>query len=313
MCATITNRLLRDERGVGVVAALLVILILALLGTVVVALTVEEMDAARLHVESEQALSVAAAGLDWSENMYQANSSWTGLATPRAVGPGSFTVAIASTDADGNTLPSGTKALKITGTVRGASRTICRLASLINGVYTIGAQGAGNAYSISSSRVFSNATRAYDATSPNGTWATGDWSGPDQILVTNFGGATIPSSPITKVEVLVYGYVSKSLTNDYVNLRVYYGTTRQGSIRSISRTVLNTRVGAANAGYWTVDFTTNRAWTAADFTGDVDINLRCVRSRGDDGGFINIDSIGFRVTTAGGTVVTLGAYQEVVS
>lgn len=314
MCATTTSRLLKDERGVGVVAVLLVILILALLGTVMVALTVQEMDAARLHLQSEQALSAAVAGLEWAEAKYVADPTWTGLPAPgKAIGLGNFFVTIGTKDAEGNTLPSGTKALQITGCVQGAKRVIVRLASQIDGVYSIGATATGNAYSIVSGKLFASAGNIIDATTPNGTYGVGDWTGPDQALWTTFNGATIPNSPITKVEVLIYGYVNKTLTNDYGNIRIYYGNTRQGTIRSLSRAVLNTHVGAANAGYWTVDVTTNRAWTAADFTGDLELNWRCVRRGANDGGLLYLDSVAFRVTTAGNGAVTLGAFQEVIS
>jgi type II secretory pathway pseudopilin PulG len=314
MCATTASRVLRDERGVGVVAVLLVILILALLGTVMVALTVQEMDAARLHANSEQALSVAAAGLDWAEKKYGADPTWTGLAAPgKPVGRGNFHVTIATTDAEGNPLPSGTRALQVTGSVNGARRIISRLAAQTGGVAMVGATGTGNAYAIASGKLFSSPGNVTDATAPNGTYGTGDWAGPDQALWTTFGGATIPNSPITKVEVLIHGYLSQALSNDYGNVRIYYGNARKGPARSLSRAVLNTHVGAANAGTWTVDVTANRAWVAADFAGDLEVNWRCVRKTGNDGALLHVDSVQLRVTTSGSGAVVLGAFQEVIS
>lgn len=314
MCATTASRLARNERGVGVVAALLVILILALLGTVMVALTVQEMDAARLHAQSEQAAAAALAGLDWAEGIYAANPAWTGLAAPgKAVGRGNFCVEVVSTDAEGNPLPSGTKALQVTGTVQGARRIVQRLVAQSDAVNTLGATAAGNAYSVSSGKAFASPGNIFDAGTPNGTYGVGDWAGPDQALWATFTGASIPALPITKVELRIYGYLSKAVTNDYANVRVYFNNAKTGPIRTLSKTVLNSHVGAANAGYWTVDISTNRAWTAADFTGDLEINWRDVRKKTDDGALVYLDSVTLRVTTAGGSVVTLGAFQEVIS
>jgi hypothetical protein len=112
---------------------------------------------------------------------------------------------------------------------------------------------------------------------------------------------------------LIYGYLSQALSNDYGNVRIYYGNTRQGPVRTLSRTILNTHAGAANAGYWMVDVTSNRAWATSDFIGDLEVNWRCVRKSGNDGALLKVDSVQLRVTTSGSGAVVLGAFQEVIS
>jgi hypothetical protein len=123
MCAIISN-----ERGVGVVAALLFVLILAALGYVALALAVEDMNGAAACVDSELALGAAQAGLQLGVTKLIADSTWTGAPSPgRPVGRGSFTVTVTTTDENGVPLTGGLKMVRSTGRVGSAVRQVREL------------------------------------------------------------------------------------------------------------------------------------------------------------------------------------------
>lgn len=313
MCATASGRLAANEKGVGLLAVLLILMVLALLGTLAVEATIRDMDSGRSHVQAEKALLVAQAGLDYGTRIYVSNPSWTGVPLPgKAVGAGSFTVSIGSLDADGNALPATIKAVRSRGRVAGAYREVSALVQAIGATTILSATGAGNAVSLGTDDWYSAKANGYDG-APNAVWATGNWSRPQRGVFGAFSGSALGSGTIQKVEALVYGYVDRALTNDYVTVRPYFNNVAQGNARSISRATLNTRIGLAKAGYFTVDITRNRAWSLADFSGDLELYVRDIRKGGTDGALIYLDSVGLRVTSSGSGALIVNEYQEVNS
>lgn len=315
MCA-IAERL-RDERGVGVVAVIFVILILSLLGTVMVTLTVEEMSAGLRHVQGEQAIMAAEAGLEYAQKLYAADNTWTGLAEPgRAVGLGHFIVVVNTTDGDGTTVAAGTKVLHAIGIVGGARREIVTRAVTTSGsptATTLYARAEGNALNLGAPNALANPANMLDADGTNGTFASGDWANEQQILATSWQGGAVAGT-ITKVEVLISGYLTAALSDDYAQVRMYLNNAPSGAAVTISAATLNARVGIGSMVLtpWTVDVTAVRTWTAADFSGDLELWYGNVLSGTDDGMTVNIDAVAFRVTTTVAST-TFESYREVIS
>lgn len=316
MCAIIKR--LRDEQGVGVVAALLVILILALLGTVMVALTVQEMDAGLRHMQSEQALMIAEGGLQYAQNRFAANSAWTGLAEPgRALGRGHFIVVVNTTDADGTTLTGGVKALHVIGIVGTARREVVNRATPSAGggatVTTLYARAQGNALSFSSPQGFTSVANMVDGNGVNLSYGQGEWQHQQQVVVGNWTGASV-SGTVSKVELLLYGFVSGSLSNDYATVDFYLNNADAGSTTTLTTATLNTRVSILSIllGPWNVDVTAARSWAAADFAGDLELLLSNVKNAADDGRILYIDAAALKVTTSA-AATTFDTYREVIS
>jgi hypothetical protein len=305
----------RNERGVGVAFAILFILVLATLGYLCLALTVEDMHGGAAHVDSELAFGVAQAGLEFGVKKLASSPSWTGLGSPgKPVGRGAFTVTVTSTDENGAALPAGQQMVLSTGTVGTAVRKLRKLVgSGAGGTSTVFATAYGDAVNIPSQKQFIGMAGIHDSSSgPNGVWGHGGFNSSDNEsgVFTTWGGTGL-SGTVTTVEAALYGYVTASLTNDVVNLTVYYGNAVQGSAFTLTTAELNTHVGAANKGYWYKDVTSARAWTLADFSGDLELYVLANKVTSDDGRDIYLDAVGFRVTasSAGGEVAA--SFREV--
>lgn len=311
MCA-ITDGF-RNERGVGIVAVLLLIVALALVGTIAAELVVREMDSGRSHLQSEQALFVAEAGLEYGRRQMEANRNWSGVAAPGIpVGPGSFTVWTTPYDANGTPLAAGIVAIRSRGSVGNVRRELTAHAHETGTTYELWSTAAGNAVGVPNAYKFAQQAQMMDGP-PNGVYASGVWTPMQGALFTSFTGTLPGSGTVSKVEALYHGYVDHALVDDYVNTRTYWNNARAGRIRSISRRTLNTRIGAANAGVWVADISLNRAWVISDFSGDLELSLRNIRANGDDGATIRIDAVGVRVTLSSGGSLTFQDYREVNS
>lgn len=299
MCAIIDN-----ERGVGVAAALLFVLILAALGYVSMALVIEDLSGAGACVDSELALGVAQAGLQFGTARLVADAAWTGVALPgKPVGRGAFVVAVTTTDESGAPLPGGQKMVRSTGRVGNAVRQVRQLVTPGGGSSgRVFATSQGNAVSIGPLARFLNIGNVIDdPTGPNNTWSTGTFD-PDLFGRGIFAGWTNPGlgGSITDVEVFLYGYVSSALVNDETDLRVYWNGHPVGTTYTLTTAELNTHAGAASADYWYIDVNGARSWNLSDFTGDLELYVCNDLTGFNDLRFLFLDAVGFRITTTGG-------------
>lgn len=313
MCATNRVARLRNERGIGLLAVMLLILALALLGTMAVEMVVRDMDSGRSHAQSEQALFVAEAGLVYGTRAFLSNPSWTGLPAPgRAVGAGSFTVSITSVDAEGVALPAGQKGIRARGRVGNVYRELNAIAQTTGASYILSSTAAGNAIAVSNPDWYTGKTSIYDG-APNGAYGNGGWNQPHRGIFAGFTGTGIGTGTVTRVEALLYGYVDRRLNNDRVTVRVYLNDAAQSTARTLGRGKLNARIGAAAGGYYTVDVTRVRTWSPADFAGDLELYVYNSRRGSDDGGRLYLDSVGLRVTMSGAGALIINDYREVNS
>ncbi len=309
---------IRNERGVGVAAAIFFVLILATMGYLALALAIEDLHGAAAHTDSERAFLAAQAGLDLGVRKFVADPAWTGVASPgKPVGGGAFTVTVTTTDDTGAPLTGGQRMIRSTGTVGTAVRSLRRVVSPggAGGSATVFATGAGDAVSIQSQKMFINIANIRDSSSgPNNTWGSGGFNNSDNEsgIFTTWGSTGLSGSVLT-VEAALYGYVSGALTDDDTDVTVYMNNVAQGGAFRLTETILNTRVGSANKGYWYVDVTSARTWTLTDFAGDLELYVLNNKTGADDGRTLFLDAVGFRVTVSGGGgSVVAGSFKEVV-
>jgi hypothetical protein len=311
MCATI-----RNERGVGVVAALLFVLILASLGMVAVALVVEDMSGASACVDSELALGVAQAGLEFGTAQLLADGTWTGVAAPgKPVGRGSFSVAVTTTDENGTALPSGQKMVRSIGQVGSAVRQVRVLVTPADGAAQVYGRSEGDAVAIPSGEKLTDIANAIDSSSgPNGACAEGNFDSllPGKGILAGWSASGLTGT-VTKVEVFLHGYLESSITDDNVQEKLYYNNTQFGSTCTVTSAELNAHAGSANQGYLYIDVTSARSWTLADFTGDLEVGLECTSVSGSDLRRLYLDAVGFRITTSGGGGGTATAFKEITT
>jgi protocatechuate 3,4-dioxygenase beta subunit len=109
----------------------------------------------------------------------------------------------------------------------------------------------------------------------------------------------VQTGQIVNVEALVFGYVGAAINNgDRADLTILYNDGEQGTITGLSTAELNQRAGIANVGLWTRDVTSNRSWQWSDFTGtSLDFRLTMRKDGSGSSAALNLDSMGFRVTT----------------
>jgi serine protease AprX len=139
---------------------------------------------------------------------------------------------------------------------------------------------------------------------PNGTYAT--------ALDNNKGSATgfhnnaMTGDAITKVEVLLNGYVPSLMAHDF-KIKVWLGGSRLKDF-TVSRTLWTSYVGVAKPGQVAIDVTSTRAWNAADFTNTPAITF-------DFGAFDSkdnfaVDAVGLRITVLRGTTETFTTWAS---
>lgn len=131
--------------------------------------------------------------------------------------------------------------------------------------------------------------------SPDNVYANGTWSSGTDYLDASGLAYSDPSGTITKVEMVFETYLSSALGNDLVHIRV-----NGNLVTTIGAAELNGCVGAANETLAAIDITSiDSSWTWAEAQALVG-RLEYDRIGPNDGSTMNVDSIGFRVTTTVG-------------
>ncbi len=134
---------------------------------------------------------------------------------------------------------------------------------------------------------------------PNGTYAIG--LGNQTGSVTGFQIEATPGNAITKVEVLLNGYVPNGwLAHDF-KVKVWLGGIMIKDY-TLPHEQWTPDAGAANPGLVTVDVTSARAWTWEDLGNGLAISLDL--GSFDDSDSLALDAIGVRVTSMAGSDTT---------
>jgi serine protease AprX len=118
-----------------------------------------------------------------------------------------------------------------------------------------------------------------------------------------FAGQAVPGNVITKVELVLKGYVPAVLSAGQDPKITPWLNGVAGKTESLNHHAFDTYIGAANAGFVYFDLTGTRSWQWADFEKDLQIVI-------DQSGFkstsnIYYDAIGLRITSAPGTDTSL--------
>jgi hypothetical protein len=137
---------------------------------------------------------------------------------------------------------------------------------------------------------------------PDGNYAYGDFSIGSNRWIQGTGFDPSGSGSITKVEAIIPFYLSKSLNDDEVTTRLYNGATELGTAHTFTTTLLNNNyVGLANAQYlvWDVSdssYAPGGSWGWDDFA-LLALHLEPTKVSGADDSVMNLDAIGFRITS----------------
>ncbi|MEW5956410.1 MAG: SdrD B-like domain-containing protein [Chloroflexota bacterium] len=150
-----------------------------------------------------------------------------------------------------------------------------------------------------SGEVWDNESFAFGLNEPNDQYAyTAISSQADSIAGTGFNLGSVPGN-ITKVEAVFLTYLNQPIAaDDTVAAELYYNDVL-ASANTFAPAVVNTfQPGSTNKGFLSWDITALRSWQAADFNGSiVDLVLRTNKGTGPGGAVINMDGMGFRLTT----------------
>ncbi len=142
---------------------------------------------------------------------------------------------------------------------------------------------------------------AYAFGKPDGLYASGDFAiGANRwIRGTGFDPGSAGGT-ITQVEAVFRLYLSASLSDDYATARLYQGTTEL-AYNNFTTAQLNNFAGQGNVGYLTWAIPASSApggsWDWGDFA-LLTLHLEPQKSGQADVSMINLDAIGFRVTTS---------------
>jgi hypothetical protein len=137
---------------------------------------------------------------------------------------------------------------------------------------------------------------------PDGNYAYGDFSIGSNRWIRGTGFNSIGSGTISKVEAIIPFYLSTSLSDDEVTVRLYDGATELGTARTFTTTFLNDNyVGLANAQYlvWDVSdssYAPGGSWGWNDFA-LLSLHLEPTKNGGADASVMYLDAIGFRITS----------------
>jgi len=111
------------SQGFALIAAIILIVVAAVMAAVMATLVASSSQSGGIHISSAQALFIAESGLE--KAIYERSLSNTYLGEgPTAMGQGSYTITVYSTDFSGTPLPSGQQRLRSVGQTDTATRTV---------------------------------------------------------------------------------------------------------------------------------------------------------------------------------------------
>lgn len=111
------------QRGFLLIVAVVLIAVAGAMAVVIITLTAGSGQAGGSHVESTQALFIAESGLEKGMHERSLSNAYVGEG-PTAMGQGSYTITVTTTDSSGNPLPVGQQRIVSVGQVGNAQRTI---------------------------------------------------------------------------------------------------------------------------------------------------------------------------------------------
>ena len=137
------------------------------------------------------------------------------------------------------------------------------------------------------------------ALGPNDTYGYG---GPVKGAFAGFSAEITPGYAITKVEVVLKGYVNVKLgAGDDPKITPYIGGVK-GKTFTLNHHAYDTYIGQEKAGFVYLDITSARAWKWGDFANNLQLAIAQLKNGVKD--VIYYDAIGLRVTSAPGSDAT---------
>ncbi|MGA3084666.1 MAG: hypothetical protein ABSE95_07705 [Thermodesulfobacteriota bacterium] len=118
---------MKDNAGIALITAIIIIVVISALGVVIGALFSSKMAGTSNHLLSVQAQFIAEGGLERGIYQYAANCSGYAGESNTPLGGGNFTITLYTTDFSGNSL-TGQARIRSTATIAGATRVVEQIA-----------------------------------------------------------------------------------------------------------------------------------------------------------------------------------------
>ena len=133
-----------------------------------------------------------------------------------------------------------------------------------------------------------------DVMGPNESYAVGRWTGPTRHG--SYSGFNLPAQAWvpTVVQVVLAGYVTGSLQNEYLRVTLDTPSGSYGPL-TLRAARANEHVGAAAAGSWVIDFSSFYAFPAGALQGVVDVDIKLMNQGPDSGHELHLDAVGLNV------------------
>jgi Tfp pilus assembly protein PilX len=283
----------RAEGGYALVFALAVMLVLLVVGMRFMAVAHSRHLISDNDKTALQAVLTADAGLQQVVRQLSQDMTWNGSYTDVAFAGGTYSASIAGRGY-------GYVLVEAEGTYRGVTRrrgtTVYTYSSSGSGLLWAGCYGTGT-------NQWKNMSNLVDyAWGEQGTYAyhkLGESS--NQQSLAGFG-RDLYSVPITKVEIVISGYASRTPVNDYLMVRWQLPTMgAAGSWTVWPSSDLAAHVGSAQTGRMYLDVTSNPppggwSWTLFYHGTDLELRFASVKVGTDDNVNLYVDCAGFRVT-----------------
>ncbi len=288
-----TTRGLRGEGGYALVFALAVMLVILIVGMRYLAVVHSRQKVTNNEKDALQASLVADAGIEHAVRQLSLDMSWNGSYSDLPLGGGTYSASITDRSA-------GYVEVTAKGVYRGVTRR--RLARVYTPASLGVAQLWGNCYGTGSNEWKDKENLVDSADGETGTYSYHKLGeGADQMSLSGFG-SDIRSAPITKVEVVISGYVSKRLKDDYLKVcwnLAAMGASGQDHIWPVDAFDLHDDFYSAGRVYLDVtDDPPPGGWQWQHFYHGTDIELRFSSAvvSSDDKRYLYVDCAGFRVT-----------------
>lgn len=281
------------ERGYALVFALAVMLVILVVGMRFMAVAYTRHLVSDNDKTALQAVLTADAGLQQVVRQLSLNMTWNGSYSNVAFAGGTYSASIADRG-------SGWVQVTAEGTYRGVTR---RRGTM---VYTFSGGGSTHVWAScygTGTNQWTNMSQLIDyAGGEQSTYASHKLGeSANQQSLTGFG-RDLYSVPITKVEIVISGYVSQAPTDDYLLVRWQLPTMgAAGSWTVWPSSDLAAHVGSSQTGRMYLDVTGNPppgGWSWPLFYHGTDLELRfaSVKVGTDDNVNLYVDCAGFRVT-----------------
>jgi hypothetical protein len=281
------------ERGYALIFALAVMLVLLIVGLRFLAVVYARQKTTDNEKKALQACLLADSGLERAVRELSENMSWNGSYSTLPLADGQYSVEVTERGA-------GYVTVRATGVYGGTARE--RTAR----VYTPASSGTqiiwASCFGTGANEWKSKPNLVDDADGETGAYAyhkLGESA--DQMSLAGFG-SDIRSAAITKVEVIISGYVTAAPVNDYLKVQWYLSkSAAAGQWLVWPASGLSSHVTVQEAGRMVLDVTNYPppgGWQWRHFYHGTDLELRfaSVRVLIDEGVYLYVDCAGFRVT-----------------